>query len=155
MRARKSLRLADFDYTSDCLYLVTVCTLGRRCVLGSVEDESIRLSRLGRVVGAQIEALPARLRVGVDAYVVMPNHVHALVDLGARTRARQASPLRLGTVVGSFKSGSSRVARRSLWQRGYHDHIVRDERDLERIREYIATNPIRWALDPENPRRRV
>jgi REP element-mobilizing transposase RayT len=57
----------------------------------------------------------------------------------------------LGTVVASFKSGSSREAGVDLWQRGYYDHVIRDEDDLERAREYVRTNPIRWALDPENP----
>jgi putative transposase len=83
----------------------------------------------------------------------MPNHIHVLVQLDER--ARQASPLRV--VVGGFKSGSAReinLARgtpgRAVWQRGYFDHVIRDEDDLMRAREYIETNPIRWALDPEN-----
>jgi putative transposase len=150
MQSRKRLRLAGFDYASESLDLVTVCTLGRRFILGDIKDGSVHLSRCGRTVRTQLEELRPRLGVELDAYVVMPNHVHALLDLGAGRRARQASPLRLGTVVGSFKSGSSRLARRSLWQRGYHDHVVRDEDDLERIREYIATNPTLWASDPEN-----
>ncbi|MFO7571334.1 MAG: transposase [Gaiellaceae bacterium] len=155
MQSRRSLRLAGYDYSSERLYLVTVCTLDRRFLLGHIADESVCLSRYGEIVRAQIAGLPERTGVVVGVYVVMPNHVHVLLDLGAGTRARQASPLRLGTVVGGFKAGSSRDARRSLWQRGYHDHIVRDERDLERVREYIAANPITWALDPENPARRL
>jgi putative transposase len=87
----------------------------------------------------------------LDEFVVMPNHVHLIVGLG--TKARQASPLRLGTVIGSLKAGSSRAVGEALWQHGYYEHIVRDEDDLARVREYIATNPIRWALDPENPAR--
>ncbi len=65
-------------------------------------------------------------------------------------------------MVGSFKSAAAREVNRvrgtsgaTVWQRGYHDHMVRDEEDLERIREYVATNPLRWAMDPENPARRV
>jgi putative transposase len=72
-----------------------------------------------------------------------------------RTRARQASPLRVA--IGSFKSGSAReinLLRRTpgekIWQRGFHDHVIRDEVDLERIREYVASNQVRWSLDPEN-----
>ena len=154
MRQRTVLRLRHFDYSSGRLYLVTACARGRRCLFGEVVADAVRLTRIGTLVRDQIEALPERLGAEVDLFVVMPNHVHAIVDLSARVRARQASPLPLGTVVGSFKSGSSREAGTLLWQRGYHDHIVRDEPDLERVREYIATNPIRWALDPENPARR-
>ena len=76
-----------------------------------------------------------------------------IVIVALETRARQASPLRLGDVVGAVKSGSSREAGISLWQRGYYDHVIRDEGDLTRVREYIVANPIRWELDPENPER--
>jgi REP element-mobilizing transposase RayT len=96
--------------------------------------------------------LSDRLDVDVDAFVVMPNHVHLVVGLRGEARARQASPLQLGHVVGSVKSGSSREAGLGLWQRGYYDHVIRDEADLERVREYIGTNPARWELDPENPK---
>jgi putative transposase len=151
VRPRKHPRLRGFDYASEGLYFVTFCTQYRRCILGQVEDEAVRLSDPGLIVWSQIEQLPIRLGVHVDAFVVMPNHVHVI--LGLRGRARQASPLRLGAVVGALKAGSSRLARQSLWQRGYHDHIVRDEQDLERLRTYIASNPARWQLDPEHPSR--
>jgi REP element-mobilizing transposase RayT len=84
--------------------------------------------------------------VDVDAFVVMPNHVHAILTMG-----RDES---LGAVVGTYKAAvSRRTGHRALWQRGYYDHIIRDEQDLARVREYIATNPIRWAFDPEHPLR--
>jgi REP element-mobilizing transposase RayT len=148
---RADLRLRRFDYSNDRPYFITVCTHRRRCVLGRVKEDHVSLGELGQIVHRQLTLLPQRLHVHLDASVVMPNHVHAIVVLEAR--ARQASPLRLGDVVGSFKSGSAREAGTRLWQRGYHDHVVRDELDLERVREYIATNPSRWALDPENPAR--
>jgi putative transposase len=155
--ARKPLRLRGFDYSSDGSYLVTVCTYGRRCTLGSIAGEHVVKSALGAIVARQIELLPERLPgVGIDAFVVMPNHVHVVVRL---QRARQASPLRV--VVGSFKSGSAREINAlrgtpgaGVWQRGYHDHVIRDVDDLQRVREYVDSNPIRWALDPENPARR-
>jgi len=115
------------------------------------------------IVTRQIALLPTRLAgVHVDTHVVMPNHVHviiALEDVGAR----QASPLRvgLGRVIAAFKSGSAReintlrgIPGARVWQRGYHDHVIRDAADLQRVREYVESNPIRWALDPENPERR-
>ncbi len=117
------------------------------------------MSPFGAIVACQIESLPSRVQgVGVDVFVVMPNHVHAVVCL-QRTRARQASPLRV--VVGSFKSGSAREINAfrgtpgaRVWQRSYHDHVIRGESDLRRVRTYITSNPIRWSLDPENPERR-
>ena len=147
MPQRKRLRLRGFDYASEGLYFVTVCTHRRRCVLGHIEDDEVRLSRIGCIVRAQIDGLAARLGVVVDSFVVMPNHVHLIVALGPK--ARQASPLRLGTVIGGFKSGSTRSAAARLWQRGYYEHVVRDADDLTRLREYIETNPIRWSVDRE------
>ena len=159
MYSRKPLRLWGFDYASEGLYFVTVCTHEKRCSLGRVGGDEVILSTLGEIVERQLIKLPERLEaVAVDTYVVMPNHVHTIVGLSPR--ARQASPLRLGHVVAAFKSGSAREINRThatsdaaVWQRGYHDHIIRDDRDLERVREYIETNPIQWALDPENPSR--
>jgi putative transposase len=153
MPARKPLRLCGFDYSSEGLYLVTVCTDRRGCVFGRTENGQPILNRLGEIVERQLADLPRRLHgIEMDRFVVMPNHVHAIVVLG--TRARQASPLRLGHVVGAFKSGSTREINlvrttpgERVWQRGYHDHVVRDEADLQRVRKYVETNPIRWALD--------
>jgi putative transposase len=154
--ARKRLRLRGFDYSSDGYYLITVCTHDRQCTLGRIDGELVVRSAVGAIVARQIEFLPERLPgVGVDVFVVMPNHVHVIIVL-RDTRARQASPLR--TTVAAFKSGSTREINllrgtpgATVWQRGYRDHIVREEADLQRVREYVETNPTRWALDPENP----
>jgi putative transposase len=156
--ARKPLRLRFLDYSVAGVYFVTVCTHMRRRILGEIVDDQLVLSAAGRIVGQQIEQVPKRLPgVNVVSFIVMPNHAHVLIHLHAEAdgRARQASPLR--AVVGGFKSGSAReinVLRRTpglpVWQRGYYDHVIRDEEDLERAREYIEQNPIQWALDPEN-----
>ena len=88
----------------------------------------------------------------------MPNHVHALVSTGT-----MPEPPALGRIIGAFKSITTRdytagaksgcwqTTKLGLWQRGYYDHVVRDEADEARIVEYIHANPIRWATDPENP----
>ena len=154
MPTRKALRLRFLDYSTPGLYFITVCAHGRRRILGEIYNDQVVLRAAGLIVERQIEQLPERLAgVGLDSFVVMPNHVHALVQL--HERARQASPLRV--VVGAFKSGSTRQINllrgtpgAHVWQRGYYDHVIRDEADLMRAREYIETNPIRWALDPEN-----
>jgi putative transposase len=154
MPTRKALRLRYLDYSAPGVFFVTVCAHGRRRTFGEVSDDRVVLSAAGLIVERQIDQLPERLTsVALDSFVVMPNHVHVLIEL--HERARQASPLRV--VVGSFKSGSSREINAlrgtpgtQIWQRGYYDHVVRDEDDLMRAREYIEMNPIRWALDPEN-----
>jgi REP element-mobilizing transposase RayT len=152
---RKSQRLEGFDYAEAGTYFVTICTTGRACILGRVRGAAVDLSPIGEAV-RQVwqEELPQRFpTVELDAFVVMPNHVHAIVSI------RDAGSLSLGRIVQAFKSLSADRTRaqrgrprdRGMWQRGYHDRIVRTPTDLDRIRQYIADNPARWAEDRENP----
>jgi putative transposase len=85
--------------------------------------------------------------VELDAFVVMPNHVHGIVWL---PEATVFPPLHL--IIGSFKSAASRAAGRPIWQR-FHDRVIRDDQELAALRRYIAENPLRWAVDQENPAR--
>jgi putative transposase len=99
----------------------------------------------------------------MDAFVVMPNHVHGVIALpdAANGATVQAAPA-LGTVVATFKSTTTvhyirgvktrawPAFRQRLWQRNYYEHVVRDEKALDRIRRYIDENPARWAFDDEN-----
>ena len=120
------------------------------CLFGNVVEDVVELSPIGVIVQLAAEGIGSfHSGVELDAFVVMPNHVHVLVCLDRRRR-----PPPIPAVVGAFKARASRRADRALWQRGYHDRIVRGERELEAFREYIETNPLRWALDPENPEHR-
>jgi REP element-mobilizing transposase RayT len=145
---RHETRLRNFAYGAGYTYFVTICTGRRGAVFGVVRDGAVLLNRLGRLVLARLREVPdGNPGVDLDEHIVMPDHVHAILvfDGGARDGARQASPLRLGAVVGSFKSGVAREARTAVWQRGFYDHVIRDEADLARIRDYIVTNPARWS----------
>jgi len=142
---RKRLRLRAHDYCSAGAYFVTVCVAGKECVLGRVIDHSVELSVFGAIVARHLTAMPQEIEVDVDCFVVMPNHVHTVLFLrGGRTR---------GTVVGSFKAATAREInmcrrdrQRPFWQRGFFDHVVRNDADLDRVREYVVNNPIRWSL---------
>jgi putative transposase len=115
-----------------------------------VIDDQMRLSRVGSLVQAHWTALERRWRgVDVDTFVVMPNHIHGIVWLA---RAGQAPPL--PTLIGSFKSGVSRRLRQVVWQRSFYDRVIRNETELSGLRQYVADNPLRWALDRENPANR-
>ncbi len=143
---RKRLRLPFYDYGQPGTTFVTACLLPRVPILGRVEGDSVVLTRLGAIVEEELVAAAGRFdEAGLDTYVVMPDHVHALIVVWrAGTSVSQ--------VVSAFKSRSARrvnEVRRTpgmrLWQRGFHDHVVRDEEDLGRCREYIAANPARWT----------
>ncbi len=178
---RKSIRLQGFDYSLAGAYFVTICTHGKRCLLGSIVGKSVELSPAGEIVQAVWNSLPERFpRLVLDEFLIMPNHVHAVLGFvgaglappavspgkdadstattaptGAVTTARNYS---LADVIGAFKSISTiqvnkRLQRKGvpLWQRNYYEHIVRKGEDLRKIQQYILENPLNWALDAENP----
>lgn len=153
---RKRVRLAGFSYRTPGSYFVTICCAQRQPLFEREEAK--------HVVQECWDALPSYFpAMDLGEFVVMPNHVHGIVTLlSPEPRARHASPLpanagplpNLGTVVGSFKSA---VAWRlhqllppvgAIWQRAYYEHVVRDEEELRRVRQYIRDNPAHWEEDP-------
>jgi len=148
---RKRLRLAGFDYRADGPYFVTACTRGRRWLLGSVR-EGIRIpTPAGEVVREEWLALPSRFPVLVlDEFTLMPNHVHGILAFASD----EFSNPTLGRVIGAFKSrtavriGSVLGIRPSeVWQRGFHDPVIPNNRGLDALREYIRDNPRNWDRD--------
>ena len=156
---RKNLRLKDFDYANAGAYFVTICTHHRQVIFGQIKSGVVELNPYGQHAERAWREIPAHFPdVQLDEFVVMPNHVHGVVFIDSE-RARHASPLRrqapsLGTVVGAFKSAAARLVNQEratpgmpLWQRNYYEHVIRNEVSLSEIREYIANNPLKWALD--------
>ena len=166
---RRSIRLHGQDYAQAGAYFVTVCTERRVCLLGTIVGGEVELSAVGCIVLETWEALPARFpQVELDTFVVMPNHVHGIVVITDKTGAQQSSAPTvgvadvgtrptLGQIMRAFQSISAKRCNDALgrvgrfWQRNYYEHIIRDEADLVRLREYIVCNPGRWAEDDENP----
>jgi putative transposase len=152
---RRSIRLRDYDYSQAGAYFVTICTHDRQCVFGDIVDGQMQLNACGQQVEAVWHALPERFPgVELDEYVMMPNHVHGIISLGGKGAMNRAPTL--GEVVRAFKALTARSVRLSgllgfAWQRNYHEHIIRNEEDLDRIREYVAFNPADWSEDSENP----
>lgn len=175
---RRSVRLKDYDYASVNGYFVTVCTHNRECLLGEVVDGKMRLSEYGEIAKDEwLKTASVRPQVALDAFVIMPNHLHGILilteNVGATRRValpegRRNVPVRrptgpqsasIGAIVGQFKSiVTKRINERRgtpglpVWQRNYHEHILRDG-ELGHIREYIQNNPIQWEIDSENPAR--
>ena len=171
---RKPLRLEHYDYSTPGAYFVTICTQDRKCILSDIPvgeqlaaPETL-LSPLGRIVDEQIRQLPIRFpSLSVDNYVIMPNHVHILLTLrrnaqgtgtAAITGGASSSPT-VVAVVQALKSLTARLASdhfqvKPLWQRSFHDHIIRNEQDYREIWNYIDGNPGKWADDflyPDKP----
>ncbi|MBI5833504.1 MAG: transposase [Armatimonadetes bacterium] len=163
---RRSVRLVGYRYARPGTCSVTVCTAGWRCILARLDDGYLDLTPTGRIVAEEwLRAPVLRPEVELDAFVVMPNHRHAVLVIGetASERGRVGEfhrPARsLGAVLAGFKSTTtSRVRRlpgwsgRAVWQRGYHEHIVRSEGALANIRACVADNPASWRMDRHNQR---
>lgn len=148
---RKSLRIPGYDYSQPGAYFVTIVTHGRECLLGQILDGRMALSDAGRIVERTWFDLPNRYPgIRLDAFVVMPNHVHGIITL-------LDSTWKGSEIVRGFKSVSARkinlirdATGQPVWQRNYYEHIVRDEGELQRIADYIETNPSNWLQDGEN-----
>jgi len=159
--ALASRRLANFDYTSGRAYFVTLCVQDRRPRFGTIRAGILRLSAAGLIVEEEWSRA-ALIRPGVvlDAFVVMPDHLHAIILLpGSETPQRIAPmgtglsrcPRSLGSLIAQFKATTTRrinllqgMNGGRLWQPNYHDRIIRNAAELGRIRVYIAQNAIRW-----------
>jgi len=160
----ESTRLADWDYGSRGWYFATICTKHRKCSLGYAVDGQIILSDAGLIAETEMRSIPRHYEnVIVDRYVVMPNHVHAIIVIGGvhayspvETRLA-ASPThgQLPSIVGGYKAGVSRICHAHglgfAWQARFHDHILRSNASVDAVRDYIDHNPQNWLLDPENP----
>ena len=105
--------------------------------------------------------------ISIDKYVIMPDHIHAILVIGGNetapagriypaptdknSRADRPKAGKLSDVVGKFKAGVSRCVGRPVWQRSFHDHVIRNEQDYEEIWRYISGNPLQWLLDGKTP----
>lgn len=149
---RKIIRLHGYDYRTLGAYFVTICTFNRELLWGHVQDEAMYHSELGKMACKEWQNLESRYStVGLDAFVVMPNHVHGIVVLYEDMTQKTLS---LSQVMGAYKSRVTSCVNAHLgvtdykvWQRSYYERIVRDEEELNRIRVYIAQNPANWVKD--------
>jgi len=171
---RKTIRLKGYDYSQSGFYYVTVCTQNRECLLGEIIDRKMVLNEIGEIVDDILNSLPNRYKqIKLDIYQIMPNHIHTIIQIvGAHhdaplhhdapvyKRAIHESPLRkrslLSQIIGYFKMNSAKLIHQinpniPVWQRNYYEHIIRNENELNAIRQYIIDNLKNWEKDENNP----
>jgi len=162
---RRSIRLKGYDYSRVGAYFVTICTHKRECVFGEVVEGEMRLNETGMIVQDEWLRTPTiRPNVELDVFVVMPDHLQGIIILNDDGRGEsQFAPTRfhspsgtVGAIVRGFKSASTKrineirgAIGRPLWQRNFHDRIIRDENEMRRTQEYIVNNPLQWYYDEE------
>ena len=140
---RKPTRIPGYDYSRVNYYFITICTYEKRCLF----YEQGRLNDLGIIAQSCMQSIPQHFpKCKVDKFVIMPNHVHAILVLDEVG----ASPIT--AIIGQYKAGVSRLVHQAkpdltIWQRSFHDHVIRTQKRYEEIWAYIDTNPLRWRED--------
>jgi len=158
---RRSIRLGWYDYSQDGWYFVTMCGQNHACMFGNIVNDQMRLNKAGFMVRTWWRKVGGKFpSVRTDEYIIMPNHFHGIVNIVGQLRG--VAPT-LGDMVNWFKTMTTNQYIRGvkqngwspfagkLWQRNYYEHIIRNEEELNHIRQYIAENPLNWRTDEENP----
>ena len=140
--SRKHPRIPHYDYSQPNYYFVTICTKEKHCIFGKAGSLNWRGNIAEEGIFAITKHFPSVL---IDKYVVMPNHIHAIVIL-------QQTDVNLTTVIGQYKAHVSRKIHekepeRTVWQTSFHDHVIRNQQSYEKIWLYIDANPANWEKD--------
>lgn len=178
---RKSLRLQGYDYSSPGAYFVTICTYKRACLFGDIINEEMNENMAGKMIrDSWINIAKGFPGIVLDECIVMPNHFHGILWFGKQEhddfkielpirKPHHANPPKgtksnsLGRIIQGFKSLTTNYYIKNvrengwhrfdghLWQRNYWEHVIRNEDDLNEIRQYIIDNPSAWDRDKMNP----
>ena len=156
---RRSIRLSGYVYAKPGWYYITICTHDREQTLSSIRGGRVVPSITGQIVLDVWRGVPERFRYAcLDRFVLMPHHVHGIIAIrrmdprasGATPRFGRSIPGVIATIVGSFKSASTRLIHATgivtgpVWQRNYYERIIRDSDALRVVRRYIDNNPAAW-----------
>ncbi|MBI5621696.1 hypothetical protein HY933_02430 [Candidatus Falkowbacteria bacterium] len=170
---RRSIRLPAYDYSGEGWYFITICsTDNKQCLFGDINNERMVLSDCGKIIKHQWVRIPKRFNnVILDDYIIMPNHIHGIIEIIAPVGAIHESPLHqrlssiiplrdqrrqmtLSKIIGYFKMNSAKQINcllqrqgNPVWQRNYYERIIRDDRDYVNICGYMKNNPGKWAQD--------
>ncbi|MFI3325044.1 MAG: transposase [Clostridia bacterium] len=172
---RKSIRLKNYDYSQNGAYFITICTHNKECILGEIDNGIMNLSALGQIVVNNIKILSNIYDdIEIDKYVVMPNHIHIIISVCRECIVcippdKDKTKMLISKIVQIFKSSVTKEFRllektytcnqhvcnryaynaypTMVWQKSFHDHIIRNEQEYQKIWEYIDTNPLKWELD--------
>ena len=151
---RKQNRLAQYDYRTPNAYFITICTNNRRNLfwkdVGAIIDrpENVPLTSLGMVAQQSIRDISSHYpAITVDHSVIMPNHIHLLLQIHTDANGRSMIAPTISTVVRLMKGTVTKQAGFSVWQKGFYDHVIRNDNDYRDIWNYIEGNPGKWTED--------
>ena len=154
IRQRKQNRIAEYDYSTNGAYFVTICTYQRQRILSSIVGDGKPVPKpIGLIAESYIHQIPIKYpSIFVDNYVIMPDHIHILLRIDSLAGTGNPSPT-LGTVIGWYKYQLTKQVNlqcgtqgQRLLQRSYYDHVIRNQQDYDEIWQYIENNPKSWLL---------
>lgn len=153
-RQRKNIRLPHYDYTSEGMYFITICTRNRKHYFGSINKHHHKLNYAGEMLKQQWLQIPNRFPfVSLHKFIVMPNHFHAIIEINHSTG------INIGNIIGAFKSITTnhyiyginhhgwQPFTKRLWQQNYYEHVTRNEKSYLNLSDYIQNNPTTWQQD--------
>ena len=176
---RRSIRLQNYDYSQEGSYFITICTKNRESLFGEISDGKMQLNIAGQIANDEWLKTPqVRPSISLGAFVVMPNHVHGIINIFAKgtllhgrgtmhrapTKVYMEIPTveqfgkptsnTIPTIIRGYKSAvTSKINElqgtwgQSIWQRNYHEHVIRNEESYKHISEYIINNTRKWKDD--------
>jgi len=160
-----SVRLKSWDYSSSGFYYITICVLNHKHSFGFVDNQSVNLNNLGNAASCFFLEIPEHFKnVSIANLIIMPNHIHGIIVInkeeqiqGEKYNNRGLKGHKKGSfalIVSQYKAAVKRFAVKNNidfnWQDGYYEHIIRNEKSMEKISEYISMNPLKWEIDEYN-----
>jgi len=161
MHSRKSIRLPGYDYSQPGAYFVTLVCYQRFPLFGNITGQDLVLNQFGKTARAFWGKIPKRYsHIQLGTFIIMPNHLHGIIyidlHVGAGLKPAQKG-IQISEIIRSFKTFSAREINElrgltgvPVWQRNYYEHVIRNDRELADIHEYISNNVLQWEKDTEN-----
>ena len=171
---RRSIRLKGYDYSQNGAYFITLCAQDRKPIFGKIVDGEMQLNQFGVIARDEwLKTAEMRKNIEMDEFSIMPNHMHGIIVIDARTGTVHRAPTNaptvekfgkptsntIPTIIRGFKSAVTKQINtiqinagvynlpERIWQKNYYEHVIRNEASLNKIREYIMSNPLNWKED--------
>ena len=139
---RKKLRLECYNYSKQGMYFITICIKSRAKILGKINNNQIELTKQGTIVQHHIEHIPQKYtNIKIDEYIIMPNHIHIIISMCSTNDAH------LSRIIKQYKGSVTKQIGYSIWQKSYYEHVIRNEKEYYKIKEYIQNNIVNWKHD--------
>jgi putative transposase len=151
---RQSIRLNGYDYSTSGAYFITICTHEREYLFGDIVNEMMEFNIFGNIARWHWQQLTQHHpNIIMDESILMPNHLHGIIVLESSTDFKKS----ISGIIRGFKTFSAKAINKErglcgipVWQRNYFDRIIRNELELDRVRQYIINNPQDWDADKNN-----